>query len=340
MITIDGSLGEGGGQVLRTALSLSIITGEPATIVNIRAKRKKPGLMRQHLTAVLAAGEICGGGVSGAEVGSTELVFRPGRACHGAHTFSIGTAGSATLVLQTVLPPLLRPVGQSYITLEGGTHNPLAPPYDFLERAFLPLLAEMGAATAPRLHRHGFYPAGGGKMTVGVTGGELRPLSLTRRRGDPVLKAACLYSALSAQIPQREAAVLDSRLPGLAGNAEIRRVNSPGPGNAAMVDVASGREDGGKIVEVFTAFGERGVSAENVAADLARQVEEYLASEAAVGRHLADQLLLPLALAGGGEFTTLSPSQHTLTNIEVIQAFLPIRFTVRKIRDNLHTVTC
>lgn len=340
MITIDGSLGEGGGQVLRTALSLSIITGESATITNIRAKRKKPGLMRQHLTAVLAAEEICGGAATGAEVGSTELVFRPGRATHGKRSFSIGTAGSATLVLQTVLPALLRPEGTSIITLEGGTHNPLAPPYDFLERAFLPLLAEMGAATKPALHRHGFYPAGGGKMAVEVTGGDLRPLSLTRRQGEPVLKAVCLASALPPQVPQREAAVLESRLPGLAGKAEIRRVVSPGPGNAVVVDAGIEREDGGRMAEVFTAFGERGVSAESVASGLAREVEEYLASGAAVGRHLADQLLLPLALAGGGEFTTLSPSQHTLTNIEVIQAFLPIRFSMRKIRDDLYTVIC
>ncbi len=340
MITIDGSLGEGGGQVLRTALSLAAITGETAAITNIRAKRRKPGLMRQHLTAVLAAGEICGAELSGAEIGSTELVFKPGRPRHGERSFSIGTAGSATLVLQTVLPPLLGIEGTSILTLEGGTHNPLAPPYDFLERAFLPLLAEMGARATPRLHRHGFYPAGGGRMTVEATGGALRPLCLTRRRSDPALKALCLYSSLPSSVAKREAETLAARFPQLAGKVEIRRVESPGPGNAVVVDAAIERAGEGGMVEVFTGFGEKGVSAEAVAAKLVDEVGEYLASEAAVGKRLADQLLLPMALAGGGEFTTLEPSLHTRTNIEVIQAFLPVRFSVRRIRDDLYAVSC
>lgn len=338
MITIDGSLGEGGGQVLRTALSLAMITGEPLTITKIRAGRRKPGLMRQHLTAVRAAAEVCGADIAGDETGSTELEFRPGAVKHGVYRFAVGTAGSATLVLQTVLPALMAREGQSNLTLEGGTHNPLAPPYDFLERAFLPLLEKMGVKTASRLYRHGFYPAGGGRFTLDVTGGKLNPVTIARRGERPEITARCLYFGLSKTIPEREAAVLGSRLPGLAGPVEVRQVDSAGPGNAVVVDVAD-PSDGG-VREVFTAFAERGVSAERVAENAAREAMEYAAAKAAVARHLADQLLLPMALAGGGEFTTLTPSRHTLTNIEVIKHFLPVAFEVRESGDKLFTVSC
>ena len=340
MITIDGSRGEGGGQVLRTSLSLAMITGEPLTIKNIRAGRKKPGLMRQHLTAVLAAAEICGGAATGADVGSTELEFRPGAVGHGDYHFAIGTAGSATLVLQTVLPALIAVPGRSRLVLEGGTHNPLAPPYDFLERSFLPLIARMGAEATSSLHRHGFYPAGGGRVSFEIGGGDLSPLSLPPRAGDASLKAVCLYSAITPVVAKREADVLASRLPQLAGRVEERRVDSAGPGNAVVVDAVYACEDGQTAADVFTAFGERGVSAEKVASGLAREVEEHLSARASVGVHLADQLLLPMALAGGGEFATTAPSRHTLTNIEVIQDFLPVRFAIRELGKGLHIVSC
>jgi RNA 3'-terminal phosphate cyclase (ATP) len=146
MIDIDGSEGEGGGQVLRTSLSLSLVTGSPFRIEKIRAGRKKPGLLRQHLTAVQAAAQIGSAEVEGDELGSREIIFRPATVKPGRYTFSVGTAGSAGLVLQTVLPPLLLASGPSELTLEGGTHNPWAPPFDFLSRAFFPLLRRMGVA--------------------------------------------------------------------------------------------------------------------------------------------------------------------------------------------------
>lgn len=340
MITIDGSIGEGGGQVLRTALSLSMITREPLTIYNIRAKRRKPGLMRQHLTAVKAAAEICGAAVEGDCAGSTELEFKPGAIRHGTRLFAIGTAGSATLVLQTVLPALLTADGSSRLTLEGGTHNPLAPPFDFLERAFLPLLGRMGARAAVRLERYGFFPAGGGRIIVDIEGSPLKPLSLMSRGGGTALKAACLFSGLPFSIVERESAVLRNRLPQLRGQVAAREVASPGPGNTVVVTAVSESAEGGSISEVFTGFGEKGVSAEKVAEGVAREVLAYLASEAVVAKHLADQLLLPLALAGGGEFTTLAPSLHTTTNIEVIQSFLPARFGVKRIKDDLYMISC
>src|SRR5437867_958993 len=164
MLLIDGSQGEGGGQILRTALGLSLVTGTPIRIEKIRAGRAKPGLLRQHLTAVNAATAIGAVDVEGATLGSQELTFRPGTVKPGEYRFAVGTAGSTGLVLQTVLPPLLTAPGPSTLTLEGGTHNPTAPPFDFLARAFLPLISRMGPSATARLERPGFYPAGGGQM--------------------------------------------------------------------------------------------------------------------------------------------------------------------------------
>ena len=166
LVHVDGSIG--GGQILRTALSLSALTGKPFVIEHIRKKRNRPGLMRQHLTAVRATAQICGAELVGAELGSTELEFRPGPVQPGAYHFSIGTAGSACLVLQTVLPPLMVAAQPSQLTFEGGTHNPLAPPYPFLDRVFFPVLERQGVEIARSLERVGFYPAGGGLFHVNV----------------------------------------------------------------------------------------------------------------------------------------------------------------------------
>ncbi len=168
MITIDGSAGEGGGQVLRTALGLSLVTGRSFQINNIRGKRKKPGLLRQHLTAVLAAGEIGQASVSEAAIKSATLCFEPGTIKPGNYHFSIGTAGSCVLVFQAIMPALLMASSPSKITLEGGTHNPFAPSFDYLKGTLLPLLQKMGADVVAELDRPGFYPAGGGKMTITV----------------------------------------------------------------------------------------------------------------------------------------------------------------------------
>lgn len=340
MIGIDGAFGEGGGQVLRTSLSLSMITGEPIRIDNIRAGRKKPGLMRQHLTAVRAAAELCGAEVEGDDIGSRAVEFKPGTVRAGEYSFAVGTAGSTTLILQTLLPALLRQRGKSSLRIEGGTHNMMAPPYDFFEQAFMPLVKAMGADISARLHRHGFFPAGGGKIEVEVEGGELRPISLGCRVGEPELKGVCLLSSLPTIVAERETLALARHLPELAGKCETRRVESPGPGNVLFVMAASACESGTAVTEVFTGFGEKNITSEQVGQATADEAMEYLLSEAAAGKHLADQLLLPLALAGGGEFTTLEPTLHTLTNIEIIQKFLPVRFTVKKHKDDLYTISC
>lgn len=321
MLTIDGSEGEGGGQVLRTALALSAVTGRSFRIEHIRGKRKKPGLLRQHLTAVKAIAEICSARVNGAELGSRALSFEPAAAKHGEYSFAIGTAGSATLVLQTILPPLLVAKGRSHIVLEGGTHNSMAPPFDFVAQTFLPLLHRMGASVSAELTRPGFYPAGGGRFEVHIQGGEkLVPLELMTRGALNELRIKAVVSQLPERIAEREARLLASALCDYPLDFEAVTVDSAGPGNVAMVTV---RAEG--LTETFTGFGEVGVRAETVAHRLAGEVRGYLQSDAPVGEHLADQLLIPLALAGGGTFRTTEPSLHTRTNADVIARFLPIR---------------
>ncbi len=204
VISIDGSHGEGGGQILRTALSLSAVTGKPFAIENIRARRSKPGLMRQHLTAVKAAAAICGAKADGAEVGSTRLRFEPGSLKAGEYAFNIGSAGSTSLVLQTVLPPLALADGASRVTLQGGTHNTGAPPFEFLDRAFLPLIRRIGFNADVELRRFGFYPAGGGEVRVEIQApSTLEPLVIDERGAALLEKAKrscliCLFISLNA----------------------------------------------------------------------------------------------------------------------------------------------
>lgn len=324
MITIDGSFGEGGGQVLRTSLALALVTGRPFCISRIRAGRKNPGLLRQHLTAVNAAAQISHAEVAGASIGSRELNFAPQSVVAGQYHFAVGTAGSATLVLQTVLPALLIAEGASTLVLEGGTHNPYAPPFDFLAKSFLPLVNAMGPRVTARLERHGFYPAGGGRFVVNIEpAASLGRVELSERGEITGRCARALVANLPRQIAERELAVIGSKLSWKGEWLRVEAVDqSRGPGNVVMIEIETGR-----VTELFTGFGERGVRAEAVASEAVRQAREYLAGEAAVGEHLADQLLVPMAIAGGGLFTTVRPSRHTTTNIEVIRKFLDVAIT-------------
>jgi RNA 3'-terminal phosphate cyclase (ATP) len=319
LITIDGSRGEGGGQVLRTALTLSLITGRPLRMVNIRAKRKKPGLMRQHLTAVQASAAIGVANIEGAVVGSQSLLFQPQTIKGGDYRFAIGTAGSCTLVLQTVLPALLTADVQACLHLSGGTHNPLAPPADFLQHAYLPLLRQMGASIEMRLSRYGFYPAGGGELELMLeAGSRLQPLDLSERGELRQANVEALIAALPVHIADRELETVRRTLGWDTSQLHLRSLdNSQGPGNALVATI-----EYENVTEVFTAFGEKGVSAERVAGNLCRQIKQYLQSGVPVGPNLADQLLLPLAIAGG-VFVTANPTQHTQTNMETINAFMP-----------------
>ncbi len=325
MIAIDGSQGEGGGQILRTALALSVVTGKPFTIRNIRARRAKPGLMRQHLTAVKAAAEISGAQVGGADVGATALTFEPGAARSDEYTFRIGSAGSTTLVLQTVLPPLALAGGHSRVTIEGGTHNMGAPPFDFLDRAFLPLIRRMGFNVTAHLKRPGFYPAGGGVLEIDIAPLEdPQPLVIEDRGTLVARKAEALIANLPRNIAERELAALKDRLGLKDEDLFVRNASDAiGPGNCLVLTM-----EYEQVCEVVTAFGRVNATSEAVAGEAAEEAQAYLATGAPVGSHLADQLILPMALARGGRIGSAKPSPHTLTNIDVVKRFLDVRADV------------
>lgn len=331
MLSIDGDMGEGGGQVLRTALTLSMCKREAFRITNIRKRRQKPGLQRQHLAAVEAAATIARAGIEGATLGSQELLFKPQAVIADQYRFAIGTAGSTTLVAQTILPALMLAEGPSAITLEGGTHNPLAPPFDFLEQVFCPLIRRMGPKVTARLERPGFYPRGGGIIHLEIQPAiNLQPLVLTERGKIRQLHAVILLAHLPEHIAQRERNVITQLLGIAEAQVTIRHAASaPGPGNTIMITVASEH-----LTEMFTGYGIRGVPAERVAETVVMDVQNYLKSGVPVGSHLADQLLIPTALAGGGAFISARPSLHTLTNIEVINHFTGINLTATEIETN------
>ncbi len=321
MINIDGLLGEGGGQILRTALALSLVTGREFQIQRIRAGRRKPGLLHQHLAAVKAAVRIGAAETHGAELGSPELYFAPQAINPGQYRFDVGTAGSCTLVLQTVLPALLTASGASEIIVEGGTHNPAAPPFDFLNRCFLPILNRMGPMVNARMERPGFYPAGGGRIVVAIEPSPaLSRIELMDRGAIKTQSARAMVAQLPREIAERELRTLGSQLRWGAESLHAEIIeNSFGPGNAIVIEIGSEH-----ITEVITGFGRRGVRGEQVASETVEEVTRYLAANVPVGRHLADQLLIPMALAGGGKFRTLSPTQHTQTNISVLKQFLEV----------------
>ena len=246
----------------------------------------------------------------------------------GEYTFSIGSAGSTTLVLQTVLPALLTADGPSSLTLEGGTHNPHAPPIDFLEKAFLPLINRMGPTVNVTLERAGFYPAGGGRFVVNVQpAAKLLPLHLPERGEIKRRLAKAVVAALPGEIAKRELQKVEKMLGWSGEQLQIRQLpNEWGPGNLLTLEIESEH-----VTEVFTGFGMKAVTAEAVADQAVQQARRYLAAKVPVGECLADQLLLPLALAGSGSFVTHSPTRHTKTNIEVIACFLPVRVAMNEI---------
>jgi RNA 3'-terminal phosphate cyclase (ATP) len=318
VIELDGAIG--GGQVLRSGLSLSMVTGRTLSIKNIRARRSRPGLMRQHLTAVLAAAQVCGAKVYGAQLGSQALVFAPGPIQGGDYRFAIGTAGSCTLVLQTVLPALLCAPNTSRVTICGGTHNPLAPPVDFLQRAWLPLLRRMGACIELNLNRYGFVPAGGGELEAFIQPSVLAPLQLVQRGNLLESRAITLNAGLPAQVSEREFKRVRQRLAFDAAQCLPVEIDPrQGPGNVLMLEYVHAH-----VTEVFSAFGLANLRAETVADQAIDQAVAWQATDTAVGEHLADQLLLPMALAGGGRFTTSHMSEHLHSNMRVIQRFLPV----------------
>jgi len=337
IVSIDGSAGEGGGQILRTSLTLSCITGKGLHIENIRAARRNPGLAKQHLSCVHAASQICNGRCTGAAIGSMTLDFQPGSVRGGDYYFDIGSAGSATLVIQTILPALFLADKPSTITVTGGTHNPLAPPFDFLCETFLPAIAMAGFRGSCRLIKHGFYPAGGGKITFDVQPWEKqadRIIDLCRTGERFEIHARIYIAGLPEHIAQRQEKLL------LQSGLNIQRVerievaDSDGPGNCVML-----RLSGDGRATVFTAFGMKGKPSQQVIREAVNMAKDFLASGAAVDKFLADQLLIYMALSKGGCFTTNQLSSHLLTNMEVIKKFLPVDFTIDR-QKQAHKVYC
>lgn len=326
-VAIDGARGEGGGQVLRTSLALAMLTGRTLEIRRIRAGRAKPGLRRQHLACVEAAARLCRATVRGAAVGSQELVFAPAAVEGGELDIDIGSAGSTTLVVQTILVPAIVAGVALRAVIRGGTHNPLAPPFEFVERVWLPHLRAMGARVTMALDRHGFASGepgrGQGQITVTVEpGGALRPIDVVD--GGPIerRRATVILSRLPTHVADREHAIVRERLGFAAEDCEVREVRGAGPANLLLLEIerAAGRE-------MVTGLGEKGLRAERVADRACDELEALLAAGVPVGEHLADQLLLPMAVAGGGRFRTRPLSPHATTNIATIGAFLdvPIR---------------
>lgn len=330
-VEIDGSHGEGGGQILRTSLALSVITHKPLVIRNIRAGRAKPGLRRQHLTCVQAAAALCNAELRGATVGSQHLEFTPREPTTAEElVFDIGTAGSTTLVVQTILLPAIMARRPLRFTVEGGTHNPMAPPFDFLTRVFLPHLHAMGARIELSLERHGFATGGGGrdfydkeisnrgKLAVTIEPQlteQLAHLDLTTAGPITSRHAISLIARLPTHVATRELEIVQQRLGFAALECEVREV-SGGPANLVMLEI----ERGG-MRELVTVHGEKGLRAEVVA-------QRACDADVPVGEHLADQLLLPMALAGGGKFRCATPSLHATTNIDTIGQFLAVPISV------------
>lgn len=322
MIELDGRRGEGGGQVLRAALTLSMVTGRPFRITGVRAGRSRPGLRRQHRTAVRGAAELVAADVEGNRLGSTELRFGPGREVRpgGDHRFDTGGAGSACLVLQTLLPALLTADGPSRVAVDGGTHNPAAPPFEFLDRAWAPLLRETGADFELGLDRVGFHPGGGGRVWAEVSPGSApRPLRLEERGDLRGVRARAHVADLPDHVAERELATAAAALEIPDDRLELVRHERPGGGaaNVLVVEVESAA-----VTEVFTEHGRKGLPAEEVARRAARRVREYLESGVPVWTNLADQLPVPLALGAGGRYRTGEPSSHARTVGEVVAAFV------------------
>lgn len=323
MIIIDGSEGEGGGQVLRYACALALLTGEPFTIDNIRGGREKPGLMRQHVTAIEAACVIGSAECSGLAVGSNSISFRPGRIAPGDYHFAVGTAGSTGLVLQTILVPLMLADAPSHLVIEGGTHAMAAPPFEFIERTLLPIINRMGPTVSARLVRHGFFPRGGGRIEIDIVPAPLRPVECIERGSAGLVQATAIVAGIPFDIADRELKAARKIFPDWPAETFATRQlpADHGPGNALLIEA---RFD--HVTEVMSAFGKLGVPAERLATTAAKRMAGYIASGAFAGPYLQDQLLLPMAMARGGAFTTVKLSEHSRTAASLIERFTDTRF--------------
>jgi RNA 3'-terminal phosphate cyclase (ATP) len=327
MIEIDGSYGEGGGQILRTALGLSAILRKPFRIYNIRKNRKNPGLRPQHLMCVQALKKITGARVEGCRKGSTELVFEPQQTTPGNYSFDIGTAGSITLLLQAIMPPLVYSSSKSRLVLKGGTHVPFSPPYHYLKEVFLAFLKRLGINIETEVERYGFYPKGGGIVNITVEPAtESTPLECIERGTIREIKGISGVGNLPMHIAerQRDSAYKLLLSEGLKAEIETVKVSSLSEGSFIFLRVVSNSAIAG-----FSALGERGKRAERVGQEAVKALLEYYRSNACLDPHLSDQILLYLAVSeGSSTFSTSCVTKHLLTNLWVIGRFVDMEYTV------------
>lgn len=325
LITLDGSKGEGGGQILRTALTLSLLTGRPFRIIKIRANRDKPGLRPQHLKAVESAAELAGAEVRGAAIGARELTFQPGPYTPRDLSIDIGTAGATALVLQTLHLPLALSAEQPVrVTLTGGTFNTAAPSFPFLETTWRAHLAHLGAPIALAMPSAGFYPRGGGQLDAWIEPAELKAWTATNRGALVRIRGIAGVASLSPDIASRMRDRAADRLAARGLPAEIDVATWPGRGQGAAISLTAEHAGGGPAA-TFVGLGERGKPAEVVADEAVAELLDFLDApgNAAVDPHSADQILLPLALASGrSEYTVPVITEHLRTNIATIGAFL------------------
>jgi RNA 3'-terminal phosphate cyclase (ATP) len=335
-VFVDGSTGEGGGQVLRTSLTLACITGKNLHIENIRAARRNPGLARQHLSCVQAACEICNGQCRGATLGAQVLDFQPGPVRSGDFYFDIGSAGSASLVIQTVLPALFLAEGPSTVAVTGGTHNPWAPPFDFLRETFLPAIASAGFAADCTLVKHGFFPAGGGRIAFDIRPWRKdaeRRIDFCEQPRNVQIHARIYTAKLPSHIAHRQQRLLLQSKLNIEDVEHVEVTHSDGAGNCVMLRLCGGR------TTVFTAFGKRGRPSEEVVDEVVTLAGDFLAGGAAVDRYLADQLLIYMAILKSGTYTTNDLSAHLTTNIETIKKFVPVDFKTEN-QGRIYRISC
>jgi RNA 3'-terminal phosphate cyclase (ATP) len=322
MIELDGSRGEGGGQILRTSLALALLTGKPFHLRHVRARRDRPGLQPQHLMSVQAAAAVGQARTKGASRGSGDLVFEPGPVTPGKYHFPIGTAGATGLVLQTIYLPLsLGAAGPSEVVVEGGTHNDHSPCFHFLNATWRPYMELLGLKMTLRMRRPGFYPRGGGAVEAEFSPcPRLRGLRLTERSPVTSVQGLSAVASLPESIARRQADRAVSRLQETGLDVHVREESwSGGPGTVLALTL-----DTAPVPTLFFALGARRKRAERVADEAAEQLLAYLdAAPAAVDPHSADQLVLPLALADGPSLYRVSAvTQHLLTNIDVVRHFV------------------
>ena len=333
--TIDGRRGEGGGQVLRTSLALSILCARPLVLENIRGGRKNPGLLAQHLCATNAAARVSNGHLEGARMGATALKFTPNVPQAGTYVFDVGTAGSASLVFQTIVYPLLAAGGRSEVTIGGGTHNLAAPPVPFLVSAFAPVVQRQGSVVDVELVRAGFFPKGGGEMRAHVHGGlPAQPLHLVERGKHVRTHATICVANLPPKVAREQTDALEGVLKLRPRAITVdERTESRGAGNAVFIEV-----EHENATEVFTGFSARGVRPVDVASRVAREAARYLKASHVVDEHLAYQLILPLVF-GGGAFTTSTLARHSTTQIDLVRELIGAEIVVEEMGNKVIRVS-